>query len=64
MAVDTSRVVEKLSTIEQKVQELVAFKASVEQGIDAGQGQAQVDAFEARLDDILAMFPSESVHGA
>ncbi len=58
MAVDTSRVAEKLATIEQKVRDLVAYKQSVEQGGDNGQGQAQVDAFEARLDDVLAIFPS------
>ncbi len=57
MAVDTSRVAEKLATLEQKVQELVAFKQNAEQGGDNGQGQAQVDAFEARLDSILAIFP-------
>ena len=54
---DLSRVNEKLSTIEQKVAELVAFKQSVDQGGDGGD-QAQVDQLESRLDQILATFPA------
>jgi len=52
---DTSRVQEKIATLSAKVDELVAFKAAHGEGGDGG--QAQVDALESTLDEILARIP-------
>ncbi len=53
---DLSRVNEKINTLSNKLDELVA-KASANPGDGGDGGQAQVDQIESRLDELLARLP-------
>ena len=53
---DLSRVNEKISTLANKVDELLARPQGAVDGT-GGVGQADVDAIESRLDEILARLP-------
>jgi len=55
---DLSRVKDKISTLSQKLDELVAFKAqAVSDGGSGDGGQAAVNEIESDLDQLLARLP-------
>lgn len=51
---DLSRVNEKLSTLAQKVDELLARPQGA---VDGGNAQAEIESIESRIDEILARIP-------
>ena len=55
---DLSRVKDKISTLSQKLDELVAFKAqAVSDGGSGDGGQAAVNEIESDIDQLLARLP-------